>query len=377
VIRRVPGADGSGATTIRPGRAVALAVLALALPGPVGQAEENVVNVYNWSEYIGKHTIAEFEQATGIKVVYDTFDSDDSVEAKVMTGGAVYDVISTSTSYFGRQIKAGIYRELDRSKLPNWKNLDPAILQEQALFDPGNAHAVPYLHGSTGFMYDAAAIRKRMPDAPVDSLAMLFDPKIVSRFQDCGVTLLDSPQAVTQAALAYLHLDPNTAKPEDFAAAERLLVAVRPYIRDFDSTRMNLLNHEVCIAMAWSGDYALVRAQAKAEHVDLDLAYTIAKEGAGAWSDAFLIPKGAQHPENAHKFLNFMLEPKVIAEITNELHYANDNLASQVFIDPAILADPAIYPPPEVEARLYQTLLATPETERLRTRIWTRVKTGF
>ncbi len=359
----------------------ALAALLLSLAvATAPRAEENQVNVYNWSDYIGKNTIAEFEQATGIKVVYDTFDADATVEAKVMTGGATYDVVSTANSYFGRQIKAGVYLTLDKSKLPNWKNLDPKILEAQLPFDPGNAHAMPYMFGTNGFAYDVDAIKKRMPDAPLDSLDMLFKPEIVSKFQDCGVTLLDSPQDVLQFAFAYLHLNPNSTKPEDFKAAEKLLLSIRPYIKSYDSAEYinSLVNREVCIAMSYSGDYSVAQARAKAAHVDIHLAYTVPKEGANLWVDALLIPKAAPHPEAAYKFLNFMLEPKVIAEITNELGYANCNAASLSLIDPKVLANPAIYPTPEILARLYPTLLdPTPDTERLRTRAWTRVKTGL
>jgi putrescine transport system substrate-binding protein len=342
------------------------------------RAEDAELNVYNWADYIGKNTIAEFEQQTGIKVTYDTFDSDPELEAKVMAGGAGYDVVTTATNYFGRQIKAGVYQELDKSKLPNWKNLDPAILAKEALFDPGNAHAMPYFHGTNGFAYNVQMIKARMPDAPVDSLDMLFKPEIVSKFADCGVTLLDSPEDVIQLALSYLHLDPNTTKADDFKAAETLLSAVRPYIRAFDSEQyMNALpNKEICIAMSWSADYETAQARAKAAGLDVHLAFTVPKEGANEWFDGMLIPKGAPHPDAAHKFLNFMMDPKVIAEITNEIHYANDNAAATPFVDPEILHEPALYPTPDIERRLYQALEVNSATERLRTRTWTRIKTG-
>ena len=356
-----------------------LLALVLLLAAAPTRAEELQLNVYNFTDYIGHDTIAEFEAQTGIKVVYDTYDSDAAVEAKVMAGGSGYDIVSTSTDFFSRQIKAGVYQPLDKSKLPNWKNLDPHILAIEAAFDPGNAYAMPYLRGLNGFTYNVAMIKARMPDAPVDSLDMLFKPEIVAKFADCGVTFLDSAEDVIQLALNYLHLDPNTTKPEDFKAAEALLKTVRPYIRNFDSAEyMNELpNKELCIAMSWSGDYATAKARAKAAGVDVDLAFTVPKEGANGWYDAFLIPKGAPHPEAAHKFLNFMLEPKVIAETTNEIHYGNDNLAANAFVDPEILNDPAIYPTPAVQERLYSNLEVSANTERLRTRAWTRIKTGY
>jgi putrescine transport system substrate-binding protein len=354
------------------------AALLLILLGSGARAEDKELNVYNWADYIGKNTIAEFEKETGIKVTYDTYDSDNELEAKVMAGGAGYDVVTAATNYFGRQIKAGVYQELDRSKLPNWGNLDPVILAKEAEFDPGNAHAAPYLHGTNGFAYNVDMIKARMPDAPVDSLDMLFKPEIVSKFADCGVSLLDSPEDVLDMGLSYLHLDPNSTRPDDYKQVEALLMAVRPYIRAFDTEQyMNALpNKEICIAMSWSADYVTARSRAKAAGFDINLAFTVPKEGANEWFDGLLIPKGAPHPEAAHRFINFMLDPKVIAEVSNQIHYANDNAAARQYVDPSILNDPAIYPTPEVEKRLYQSREVNAATERLRTRTWTRVKTG-
>jgi len=366
--------------------AAAVALLAAALACACGSgsqaspaAPDPEVRVYNWADYIGKDTIANFEAATGIRVVYDTYDADEMLEAKLMAGDAGYDVVSTSTDYFSRQIKAGIYRPLDRSLLPNWKNLDPHILAIEAQADPGNRHAVPYLRHVNGFAYNVDMIRARMPDAPVDSLDMLFKPQIIRRFAECGVTFLDSAEDVLQLALNYLHLDPNSTRPEDYQQAEKLLLAVRPYIRAFDSTEyMNgLANKEFCISMSWSGDYATSRARARAAGVDVPLAFTIPKEGANGSYDAWLIPADAPHPLAAYRFIDYMLEPRVIAGVTNYIHYANDNLAANAYVDPQILADPAIYPPPAVEARLYQAKEAGPALERLRTRTWTRIKTDL
>jgi putrescine transport system substrate-binding protein len=340
--------------------------------------EEKVLYVYNWADYIGKSTLADFERATGIKVVYDIYDADETLEAKMMAGDSGYDVVTTSTDFFSRQIKAGIYQPLDRGKLPNWNNLDPHILAIEADADPGNRYAVPYLRHVNGFAYNVDMVKARMPDAPVDSLDMLFKPEIVAHFADCGVTLLDSAEDVLQLALNYLHLDPNTTRKEDYQRAEQLILAVRPYIRAFDSTEyMNgLANKEFCLSMSWSGDYAVSRARAKAAGVDVNLAYTVPKEGANGSFDAFLIPAGAPHPQAAHEFLNFMLEPRVIAAVTNDIRYANDNLAADAFVDPEILNDPAVYPTPAVEARLYESAEVSPALERIRTRTWTRIKTA-
>jgi putrescine transport system substrate-binding protein len=341
-------------------------------------AADKQLNIYNWSDYIGKNTVSKFEQATGIKVVYDTFDADTMLESKVMAGGSDYDVVTTAADFFSRQIKAGVYMALDKRRLPNWKNLDPHILALVAAYDPGNMHAVPYMHSINGFAYNVDQIKARMPNAPLDSLDMLFKPEIIAKFADCGVSFLDSAEDVLQLALNYLHLDPNSTKREDFKAAERLILGVRPYIRSFDSSEyMNdLANKEVCIAMSFSADYATSRARAKAAGVTVNLAFTVPKEGANIAYDALLIPVGAPHLDAAYQFINFMLEPQVIAEITNELHYGNDNLAANALVDPHILSDPTIYPTPAIEARLYRTTEVSAATERIRTRTWTRIKTA-
>lgn len=346
--------------------------------GGKGAPEEKLLYVYNWADYIGKNTVADFERATGIKVVYDVYDSDETLEAKMMAGDSGYDIVSTATDYFSRQIKAGIYQPLERARLPNWKNLDPHVLALHARADPGNRYAVPYLRAVNGFSYNVDMVKARMPDAPLDSLDMLFKPQVIARFADCGVSFLDQPEDVLQLALNYLHIDPNTTRKEDYDRAAQLILAVRPYVRTFDSSEyMNgLANSELCIAMSWSGDYAASRARAKAVGVDVNLAFTVPKEGANASFNALLIPAGAPHPQAAHQFLNFMLEPRVIAAVTNEIYYANDNLAANAFVDPRILNDPTIYPTPEIEARLYESAEVAPALERIRTRTWTRIKTG-
>jgi putrescine transport system substrate-binding protein len=355
-----------------------MTLLAFAAAPLTAQAADKQLNIYNWADYIGKNTIARFEQATGIKVIYDTFDADTMLEAKVMAGGSDYDVVTTAADFFSRQIKAGVYMTLDKRRLPNWKNLDPHILALEAAYDPGNMHAVPYMHSINGFAYNIDMVKARMPNAPLDSLDMLFKPEIIAKFADCGVSFLDSAEDVIQLALNYLHLDPNSTKPEDFKAAERLLLAVRPYIRSFDSSEyMNgLANKEVCIAMSFSADYATARARAKAAGVVVNLAFTVPKEGANIAYDALLIPVGAPHLDAAYQFINFILEPAVIAEISNELHYGNDNLAANALVDPRILNDPTLYPTPAIEARLYRTQEVSAATERIRTRAWTRIKTA-
>ena len=354
------------------------AVIAGALGVHAVAAEEKRLYIYNWTDFIGPDTIAKFEKLTGIKVTYDVYDSEETMEARLMAGSSGYDVVSASTDFFSREIKAGVYEALDKSKLPNWKNLDPRILAIQAAYDPGNAHAVPYLHSINGFAYNVDMIKARMPNAPVDSLDMLFKPEVVSKFADCGVTFLDSAEDVIQLALNYLGLDPNTTRREDFKAAENLILKVRPYIRSFDSSEYlnGLANREVCVAMSWSSDYALSHARALAAGVNVNLAFTVPKEGANETFSSLLIPAGAPHPQAAYEFINFILRPDIIAEISNAIYYGNDNLASRPLVDPRILADVTLYPTPEIEARLYKSAEVNAATERIRTRTWTRIKTA-
>jgi putrescine transport system substrate-binding protein len=229
-----------------------------------------------------------------------------------------------------------------------------------------------------GLAYNVDLVRARLPDAPTDSLAMIFDPKVMAKLADCGVSFLDSPEDVLQLALAYLHLDPNSRSPEDLAAAERLVMAVRPYVRIFDSLDYwhQLASNELCVAIAWSSDYLVAKERAREDGTGAHLAFTAPREGSNITYNSFLIPKSAPHPEAAHAFLNFILEPKVIGAITNDLHYGNDNLAARPFVDPELLNDPVVYPPPALRARLYLPLDSGPDFERLRTRAWTRIKTG-
>ena len=361
----------------KPVRACLLGLVLLAAVG-AAVAEDKRLFLYNWADFIGTKTLQRFEQLTGIKVVYDTYDAEETMEARLFAGESGYDVVSASSNFFSREIKAGVYQPLDFSQLPNWRNLDPRILAIQDKSDPGNRHAVPYLQAVSGFSYNVDMIRARMPNAPVDSLDMIFKPEVIARFADCGVSFLDSPEDTIGMALSYLHLNPNSTRREDFAAAERLLDSVRPYVRSFDSIEyMNALaNKEVCIAMSWSADYATVMARARAAGAPVHLAFTVPKEGGNRTFSSLLIPVGATHPVAAHKFLNFIMDPKVIAEITNEIYYGNPNLAANAYVRPEILHDKILYPTPEIEARLYPSEEVSIATERIRTRIWTRIKTG-
>ena len=342
-------------------------------PGPGGE-----LNIYNWSDYIGENTVANFEKEYNVKVRYDTFDSNETLESKLVVGSTGYDIVFPSSNIFKRLIKAGIFQKLDKSKLTNWKNLDPFVLDNQAASDPGNEYAEPYMWGTNGFTYNVAMIKERMPDAPLDSLKMLFDPAVVSKFQDCGVSLLDSPEDVYQLALAYMGKDPTSQNPDDIVAATEMLMKIRPFIKLFDSQQYlnSIPNGDMCLVMTWSGDYAVAANRAAEAGLDIELAYTIPKEGSNIWFDAMLIPSDAPNPDNAHLFLNYMLRPDVIADATNYIYYANGNLASRSMILPEILEDPAIYPPEEVQKRMFPAVERDETVQRVITREWTRLKTG-
>ena len=357
--------------------ATVFAVLAWAGAGLA--AEEPVLNVYNWSDYIAPETIENFESEFGIEVNYDTFDSSETVEAKMLAGHSGYDVVDMAYYNASRIIPAGVYQPLDHGKLPLYRNLDPWILAKTERYDPGNLHGVPYMWGSTGFAYNARLVEEFLPGAPVDSGAMLFDPAVVSRLAGCGVTWLDEPSDVIPMALIYLGLDPDSMAEDDLARVEAQLKSVRPHIRYFSTTRMmiDLPNEDVCVAMSYAGDYAQARARALEVGSDVPLFYTAPSEGSALWIDGMFIPRDAPHPGNAHVFLNYLLRPEVIAHISNVIHYANANAAAVPFVDPRILSDPAAYPGPEARERLHSRLAFGPKQERRRMRLWSRVKTGL
>ena len=361
---------------------MALAALSLAAISatwlPPDARAEGELNIYNWSDYIGENTIANFEKEYNVKVRYDTYDGNETLEAKLVVGNTGYDIVFPSSSFFARQIKSGIYMKLDRSKLTNWSNLDQWVLKNQAAYDPGNAYAVPYMWGTNGFTYNVDMIKERLPEAPVDSLRMMFDPEVVAKFQDCGVSWLDSPEDVFPLALAYMGKDPLSQNPDDIVAATDMLMKARPYIRLFDSQQYlnSLPNSDICMAMTWSGDYAVAAARAEEAGLKINLTYTVPKEGSNIWFDAMLIPKDAPHPDNALLFLNYMLRPDVIAECTNYTYYANGNQASRKLVLPEILEDPAIYPDAETQKRMFPSVVRDEAMQRVITREWTRLKTG-
>lgn len=340
--------------------------------------EEKVLNVYNWSDYIAEDTIANFEERTGIKVVYDVFDSNQALQTKMLTGGTGYDIVVPSGDFLERQIKAGVFSKLDKSKLTNWENLDKTVLKAASVHDPDNEHSVNYMWGTNGFGYNVDKIKERMPDAPVNSWAMLFDKDVVSKFADCGVTLLDSPTEIYPNALAYLGLDPKGENKEDLVKVEALLNSIRPYIKYFHSSQYinDLANGDVCLSVGFSGDILQARDRADEAGNGNTIAYTVPDEGTLIWFDMLAIPADAPHPENAHTFINYLMEPQVIADITNYVNYANGNKASLEFVDDSVKNDPGVYPTDEVREKLFTAVVYSPKFTRNLTRSWTSIKTG-
>ncbi len=339
---------------------------------------EKVVNVYNWSDYIEPTVLDDFTKETGITVNYEVMDSNELLETKLVAGRTGYDVVVPSASFLARQIKAGVYQKLDKSKLDNLKNLDPEITKKLEVFDPGNEHAVNYMWGTSGVGFNEGKVAEAFKDAPVDSFAMFYDPKVVSKFAKCGVSILDAPSEVVGTVLMYLGRDPNSEKPEDLAAAEKVLMSVRPYIRLINSSKYieDLANGEICLALGWSGDVHIAASRATENNTGAVIKYNIPKEGAVMFFDNMAIPADASHVKNAHIFINYMLRPEVAAKNSNFLGYANSNAASWPLINPEVMNDPGIFPPPETMAKLVPDLPESAEFTRALTRTWTRFRTG-
>ncbi len=349
-------------------------------PSNEAPVEAARLNVYNWSDYIAEDTIARFEQATGIKVTYDVYADSETLEAKLIAGGSGYDVVFPPARPFAaRHIAAGLYLPLDKSRLTSWSNLDPQILESLRDVDPGNAHLMPYMWGTTGIGWNVAKVRERLgADFTVDSWAVLFDPQQAAKLKGCGITILDDEQEAFYAALIYLGRDPNRSSGGEIDAVRELYAGIRPFIRNFDSAGVidNLANGEVCVAMGYSGDVLQARNRAAEAGNGVEIAYAIPKEGAVRWLDSAAIPKDAPHPGNAHRFIEFLLQPDVIASISNYVRYANANLAAKPMVDEIIRNDPGIYPGEEVLAKLIDPQQLPEDVNRARQRAWTSIKTG-
>jgi putrescine transport system substrate-binding protein len=356
--------------------AAAVALAAVIVPVSA-DAQRQSLSVYNWSDYIGETTLADFTRKTGVEVNYDVYESNDVLQAKLSVGRTGYDiVVPTAEPFFARQIRANLFRPLDRSKIANWKNLDPQLMALVETADPGNRFGVIYQWGTNGIGYDAAKIAARMPDAPVDSWRMVLDPAVVRNFADCGVSLLNSPTEILPIVLLYLGKDPNSQSEADLRAAQDHMMRIRPFIRQFRSQLIDdLASGEACLVLSFSGD--VLQAQARAAKAgNEDIRYSIPAEGTMIWFDMMAIPADAPNPDAAHAFIDFVLDPEVMAGITNYVQYGNAVPASLPLIDAAARDNPLVFPTAAMKAKMFTVRPASQTYDRARTRAWTQITTG-
>lgn len=356
-----------------------LTVVGLLAATPGLCASAGVVHLYNWNDYFAEDTLPGFQARSGIRPVLDVYDSNEILEAKLLAGASGYDLVfPTARPFAARHLKAGIYRELDRAKLPGLDRLDPEILASLADMDPGHRYLVPYMWGTTGLGINAGKVSAALGGEPEASWALVFDPATAAKLASCGITLLDDATEVYSAALAYLGKDPNSRAKADLEAAQALLKAVRPHIRSFHSSQYisDLANGDLCVAMGYSGDVLQAQSNAAEAANGVEVAYLIPREGAMLWTDVMAIPKDAPNPEAAHAFIEYILDPEVVAGVSNYVYYANPNLAATPHLDPDLRADPGIYPTPEVRGRLFVTAERSDREMRDLNRMWTRLKAG-
>ncbi|MBN2977492.1 spermidine/putrescine ABC transporter substrate-binding protein PotF [Pseudomonas fluorescens] len=356
-------------------------LLALSLMGAMAgaaQADDKVLHVYNWSDYIAPDTIANFEKETGIKVVYDVFDSNETLEAKLLAGKSGYDIVVPSNNFLAKQIKAGVYQELDKSKLSNYSNLNTSLLKAVSVSDPDNKHAFPYMWGSIGIGYNPEKVKAALGVDKIDSWDVLLKPENIAKLKSCGVSFLDSPTEMLPVALHYLGLPTDTQDKKQLKQAEDLFLKIRPSIGYFHSSKYisDLANGNICVAVGYSGDIQQAKSRAAEAGGKVKVAYDIPKEGAGSFYDMVAIPKDAENVEAAYKFMNYLLEPKVMAAITDSVRFPNGNEKATALVDKDITSDPGIYPPADVQAKLYAIADLPAATQREMTRSWTKIKSG-
>ncbi|APC17025.1 polyamine ABC transporter substrate-binding protein [Pseudomonas frederiksbergensis] len=338
----------------------------------------STVHIYNWSDYIGQTTLADFEKATGVKPVYDVFDSNETLEGKLLAGRTGYDVVVPSNHFLGKQIKAGAFQKLDKSQLPNYSNLDPVLLKRLEMNDPGNQYAVPYLWGTNGIGYNVDKVKAVLGVDKIDSWAVLFEPENIKKLNSCGVAFLDSADEMLPTVLNYMGLNANSTNPDDYKKAEAKLLAVRPYVTYFHSSKYisDLANGNICVAVGFSGDIFQAKARAVEAGKGVKVAYAIPKEGGALWFDMLAIPKDSTNVKEAHAFINYVLKPEVIAQVSDVVGYANPNPGSDKLMEQSIRTDESVYPPQAVLDKTYVSVELPPKIQRLMTRSWTKVKSG-
>ena len=346
---------------------------------PAAEKSTQVLHVYNWSDYIAEDTLENFTKETGIKVVYDVFDSNEVLEAKLLAGSSGYDIVVPSNPFLAKQIKAGVFQKLDRSKLSNWDNLDKDLLKALDPSDPGNLYSVPYMWGTIGIGYNVDKVKAALGDnPPVDSWDLVFKPENIEKLKDCGVAFLDSPTEILPAAMNYLGYKPDSEDPAEIKAAEELFVKVRPSISYFHSSKYisELATGDICVAIGYSGDIYQAKSRAEEAKNGVNVAYSIPKEGAGSFFDMLAVPADAKNVEAAHTFINYLMKPEVIAEITNYVQFPNGNSASTPLVDEAIRTDPGIYPSAEVLKKIYTFPDLSNDALQLINDSWTTIKTA-
>jgi putrescine transport system substrate-binding protein len=347
-------------------------------PKTASTTDDNFVNFYTWNDYLAPDTISNFERKTGIKVRLAYFDTNETLESRVLTGHSGFDLVVPSAPFLERQIQSGAYQVLDKKRLPNLANLDPGIMAKLALNDPGNAHAIVYAWGTYGLGFNQKMVAAELPAIPIDSWRLVFDPAFASKLAKCGINFLDEPTGMIRVALNYLGKDPNTPSPQDLADAQALLLKIRPFVRNINSSSYieALANGDICIAVGYNGDVVQARKRAHEANNAITINFVIPKEGALVWFDTLAIPKDAPHPQNARVLLNYLMDPQVIANVTNATGFANANAAATPLVNPSIADDAAVYPTRDEQARLFVQLVDTPEQTRAITRIWQKFKTG-
>ncbi|MNS44459.1 Putrescine-binding periplasmic protein precursor [compost metagenome] len=340
---------------------------------------DETVNISNWNGYIADDTLVNFNKETGIKATYDIHDSNEVLESKLMTGNTGYDVVSPSNHFLSRLIKAGAIQKLDRSQLPNWKNLDPALMKKLEVNDPGNQYGYPYMWGTAGIGYNVEKIKAIFGNTDVTrSWSLFFDENNIKKLSECGVAIIDNPTQILPITLNYLGLPPHSHEPADYKKAEQALLKIRPYVQYFHASKYisDLANGNVCAVIGFNGDIVQAAASAREAKNGIDIAYSIPDEGSTLWLDMVVMPKNAPHERNGYAYMNYLLEPKVIANISNSIHYANPNSAADAFVDPAVKQDLAIYPPKNVMDKLFTVEDLPAAIARLSTRLWTKLKTN-
>ena len=358
---------------------LATALLGTALLNASAQAQEQSLKVFNWFDYITPETLDNFKKDTGIKLTYDIFDTNEVLESKLLTGRSGYDLVVPSNVFLAKQVEAGVFQPLDRSQLPNWQHLDPALMKLIEANDPGNQYAVPYMYGTVLIGFNPDKVKAALGEnAPVDSWELIFKEENISKLKACGVAMLDSPSEILPIALQYLGLSPNSKNPEDYAKAEALMLKIRPYVTYFHSSKYmaDIANGDICVAIGYSGSFSQAANNAKQANNGVVVDMRLPKEGAPIWFDLMAIPKDAQNVAEAHEFINYLLEPKVIAPISDFVGYPNPNKDATALVNPAIRNNPNLYPTAEAMKTLYTLEPLPQKAERARTRVWTTIKTG-